>query len=221
MKKVKIVSAFIAFVLLLSVGSAFAIDEAVVKEAVADLNELKIMVGDENGDFRGNDNITRAEFATIICRILGEEEQAKYFKEKPGRFSDTLGHWANGYINIANTQGIINGFEDYTFRPDENVTVAQAIKMLVCTLGYEDDSVRMRGYPDGYLKKGETIKLYTSVTSYPETVQENKNFATRNYIAALVHNALDINLRVQTSWSIDGNDTFDVSEETLRTKYLS
>lgn len=221
MKKIKLISAFIAFVLLLSIGSAFAIDEAVVKEAVADLNELKIMVGDENGDFRGDANITRAEFATIICRILGQEEQAKFFQDKPGHFSDTLGHWANGYINIANQQGIINGFEDYTFRPDENVTVAQAIKMLVCTLGYEDDSVRERGYPEGYIKKGDTINLYTNVTSYPEAITQHGTFATRNYIAALVHNALDINLRVQTSWGMGENSKFDVIEETIRTKYLS
>ncbi|MBQ6937226.1 MAG: S-layer homology domain-containing protein [Clostridia bacterium] len=221
MKKFKLVSVFIAFALLLSLGSVFAIDEAVITEAVTDLNELKIMVGDENGDFRGDANITRAEFATIICRVLGQEGQAKYLQDKPGYFADTIGHWANGYINVAHQYEIINGFEDYTFRPDENVTVAQAIKMLVCTLGYEDDDVFKRGFPEGYIKKGEAINLYAGVTSYPEALVQNNTFATRNYIAALVHNALDINLRVQTSWSADGNHTFDTVEETIRTKYLS
>lgn len=221
MKKTKFISAFLAFVLVLSFGSAFAIDEAVLNEAIADLNNLKIMVGDENGDFRGDANITRAEFATIICRVLGQEEQAKYLQDRPGYFTDTTGHWANGYINVANQQKIINGFEDSTFRPDENVTVAQAIKMLICTLGYEDDSVRTTGFPQGYINKGNYINLYTNVTSYSEALEQSNSFATRNYIAALVHNALDINLRVQTSWSMDGNHNFDVTEETIRTKYLS
>lgn len=221
MKKIKLLSCLAAFVILLSLGSAFAIDEAVLTEAVTDLNELKIMVGDENGDFRGDANITRAEFATIICRILGQEEQAKFFQDKPGYFTDTLGHWANGYINLARENGIINGFEDSTFRPNDNVTIAQAIKMLVCTLGYDDDAVRRRGFPEGYINKGSSINLFTGVTSYIEALEQNSAFATRNYIAALVHNALDINLRVQTSWNLDGNDTFSITEETIRTKYLS
>ena len=44
--------------------------------------------------------------------------------------------WASGYVNVAVSEDIIAGFEDGTFRPDEQVTYAQVVKMLVCAAGY-------------------------------------------------------------------------------------
>ena len=72
----KFISAILVFAMVLSLGSAFAaelpkVSDIAMVEAVVDMHDLKIMVGDENGNFKGNVAITRAEAATVICRMLG------------------------------------------------------------------------------------------------------------------------------------------------------
>lgn len=207
MVKTKFIATLLTFILVLCLGNSFAaelpeVNLAVITEAVTDLNELKIMIGDENGDFRGEANVTRAEFATIICRILGYESSAQQLQNAPSYFTDTNGHWANGYINTAHNVGIINGFEDNSFRPDDNVTIAQAIKMLICALGYEENTFT---YPDSYVMKGKDITLYNNISnSFEEVMVAQDEAATRNIVAVLLHNAIDIPLRVQTSWSTSG-----------------
>lgn len=209
----RFIATIFTFIMLISIGNAFAAelpnpDTVIIIESIAELNNHKIMVGDENGDFRGESNITRGEFATIICRILAHENSAKQLQFMPSQFSDTESHWANGYINMAYNIGIINGFEDASFRPDNNVTAAQAIKMLVCALGYGDNTV---SYPEGYVMKGADIELYKNITTSTEEIMAAKDeFATRNFVAVLLNNAINIPLRVQTSWSAAGNNTYSV-----------
>lgn len=220
MRKTKIFATLLTFIMLLCLGNSFAVklpdvNSVVITEAVTDLNELKIMIGDENGDFRGEANVTRAEFATIICRILGYESSAQQLQDLPSFFTDTNGHWANGYINTAHNVGIINGFEDNSFRPDDNVTIAQAIKMLVCSLGYEENNFK---YPDSYVMKGRDINLYNNISnSFEEVMVAQGEAATRNIVAVLIHNAIDIPLRVQTSWSTSGATYSTLDGEELMT----
>lgn len=220
MRKTKIFATLLTFIMVLCLGNSFAaqlpdVNSVVITEAVTDLNELKIMIGDENGDFRGEANVTRAEFATIICRILGYESSAQQLQDLPSYFTDTNGHWANGYINTAHNVGILNGFEDNSFRPDDNVTIAQAIKMLVCSLGYEENTFK---YPDSYVMKGKDIKLYNNISnSFEEVIVAQDEAATRNIVAVLIHNAIDIPLRVQTSWSTSGATYSTLDGEELMT----
>ena len=44
--------------------------------------------------------------------------------------------WASGYINVAVTMGIINGYPDGTFKPENPVTYAEALKMILAAIGY-------------------------------------------------------------------------------------
>jgi serine protease inhibitor len=57
-----------------------------------------------------------------------------------------------GYIKAAKANGIISGFEDGTFRPKEPITGEQAIKMVVCALGYDAQAKEQGGYPSGYIQ---------------------------------------------------------------------
>ena len=52
-----------------------------------------------------------------------------------GRFSDTVGHWAESYINTAVEENIINGYPDGRFRPDRAVTRAEFASMINKALG--------------------------------------------------------------------------------------
>ena len=76
-------------------------------EAVAYVNRAGIMVGDTNGNFNPYKTVTRAEMATIICRMLGRADGLKSSND----FSDVpTNHWANTYIGKAAELGIVNGY---------------------------------------------------------------------------------------------------------------
>ena len=50
------------------------------------------------------------------------------------KFSDTEGHWAEKVVDEMATKGILNGFEDGTFKPNDSVTREQFAKILVESL---------------------------------------------------------------------------------------
>ncbi len=207
MLKKHIISLFLVCLMALSLGTAFAseitIDSAALSESVADLNKLGVMVGDDKGDFRGEANITRAEFSTIICRILGMEEMAKTY---PGNsfFTDTAGHWAENYINLACEMNIINGFGNGLFCPDEKITLAQTAKMLVCALGYERMGMQ---YPGSYTSKANQLQIFKSLDFAGQHYDSfSSTICTRNHIAVMIHNALDAPLCKRTTFTMEDQD---------------
>lgn len=103
-------------------------DDAWYMHAVATLSNAGILHGRPDGTFDPNAPITRAEFAAVASRFFGGEY------EGPDLFSDISGSWARGAINQAAVLGIINGFPDGTFRPDRNITRAEAVAMINRTL---------------------------------------------------------------------------------------
>ncbi len=106
-------------------------------ESAEKLSELGILAGYEDGTYGAEKTITRAEMAAIVCRILGKEADAEKAKGKTEFDDVAAAHWASGYINIATEEGIINGDGDGKFRPEDDVKYEEAIKMIVCTLGYK------------------------------------------------------------------------------------
>ena len=97
-------------------------------ENIADhLNETKIMTGYGDNTFRPYVKITRAEFAVTALRLISMDHIAKVMKpERIYSDVDTF-HWAVREIKLAGDEGIINGFEEKTFRPEGNVTDHQAV----------------------------------------------------------------------------------------------
>ena len=102
--------------------------------AVSTLTNAGILDGYEDGTFRPNGNITRAEFATITSRFF----DATY--EGEDLFPDIDGHWAKDYINESANAGIVNGYEDGTFRPQKLITRAEAMTMVNRTIDRHPDA---------------------------------------------------------------------------------
>ena len=102
-------------------GTVFAIGRQ--DGAVNTLQEQGILVGDENGDLRLSDNITRAEFSKLVCEVgIGLDGDGQ-----KSEFSDvTENHWAYNYINKMTKAGLIAGYGDGRFGPDDNITLIQA-----------------------------------------------------------------------------------------------
>lgn len=87
-----------------------------------------IISGNEDGLFRPEDNITRAEMAVFMAALTDSDYTAK-------TFSDIKGHWAEKSIEIAATQGWIAGYTDGTFKPDKFITRAEAVLFINSALG--------------------------------------------------------------------------------------
>jgi len=89
--------------------------------AVSTLTNANILEGFPDGTFRGNQAITRAEFVAIIARFLDDTDY-----DGADRFNDISGHWAREYINVVGQYDWIRGFAGGDFRPNQNITRAEA-----------------------------------------------------------------------------------------------
>ena len=99
-------------------------------QAVNYLTSIDIITGYDDGSFRPNRDITRAEFAAMISRFVGLEDNATQpFADVPEE------HWASDYITSAYLKGWINGYPGMVFLPEKHITRAEIIKVVNCMLG--------------------------------------------------------------------------------------
>ena len=92
--------------------------------AISTMAKMGVLDGYPDGSFRPDASITRAEFAVICARF---DDSAR---ESDSSFTDISGHWAEAEIERAATLGWINGYEDGTFRPDAEITRAEAMTLI-------------------------------------------------------------------------------------------
>ncbi len=195
LKKTVAVVLAVAMVLTMGIATAFATypdvpSTANYAEAVNILTNLGIFQGTDDGTFKPDNTITRAEVAAIIVRALDLDEQ-----KGTTPFTDVpADHWAAGYINTAYAKGVINGCGDGTFLPGGEVTYEQAVKMIVAALGYTPKADKNGGYPTGYLGIASEEGITSGALG---TVGQP---ATRATVAKLVYNALEVGMMEQTTY---------------------
>lgn len=131
-------------------------------EAIAYVNEAGIIMGDDKGNFNPNKSVSRAEMVALICRMLGETENL----QKSSDFFDVpTNHWANTYVSKAVEFGIVNGYGNGKFGPDDDVTYEQAVAMIIRAVGGELESQEYGGYPDGYFTVADENGLLQNVSA--------------------------------------------------------
>ena len=92
------------------------------------------MVGYNGGTFKPEAAITRAEMATALSRIAAKEGLLMNGNTKT--FSDVAdGKWYSSYIRQAVQYGLISGYADGTFRPEQYITRAETVTMINRMLG--------------------------------------------------------------------------------------
>lgn len=115
-------------------------------EAVATMANGGYITGYADGTFRGNDNITRAEFVTMLVRFIELEDVDCSFTDV------STAHWAYKYIATATANEWLTGYADGTFRPDNDITRAEAISIINRALerGVQAGGVltNIKTYPD-------------------------------------------------------------------------
>ena len=146
----KLLAMVLALVMTLSLAvsaNAFKDDKSIsddYAEAVAVLNGMGVFKGYEDGSFKPEGNITRAEVATIVYRIY-TADVAK--NDKSGlyatynKFSDMAGaSWAAGYIGYCANASLVKGYPDGTFKPSGNVTGYEVLAMILRAVGYDKNN---------------------------------------------------------------------------------
>ncbi|MBQ4109792.1 MAG: S-layer homology domain-containing protein [Clostridia bacterium] len=178
------------------------------EEAAYVLGALNIMVGDAgSGNFRPNDNITRAEFAKVAVAAVGLTDTA-IASAGATNYSDVpADHWATGYIKVATDQKLIIGRENGTFGPEDPISYQDAVTILVRAIGHEPATDSKGGYPQGHLAVASQVGL-TKNASGNSTANVN-----RGTVANLTNNALTIDMMEQVSYGSDVK--YEVVDKTL------
>ena len=128
-------------------GAAFT-DSADIKvdtEVVDTLVSLGVVNGYDDGSFKPNGTVTRAEMAKMIYVLRTGNSDASAYNDDKTSFTDIGSHWARGYIKYCQSLGIIAGKSNTKFCPNDKVTAQEAAKMLLVTLGYDAAKAGLTG----------------------------------------------------------------------------
>ena len=94
-------------------------------------DHVAYIIGYEDGTVRPGTNITRAEVATIFFRLLTDETRESYWSQSSGFTDVASGAWYNNAVSTLTRAGILDGYEDGSFRPNASITRAEFTKIAV------------------------------------------------------------------------------------------
>ena len=178
------------------------------QDAISKLSALEIIGGYPDGTFKPSATITRAEFAKMACVAGGMSESADILGGTTSQFSDVKANeWYTGYINLAVSQGYVKGYPDGTFKPNNTITNAEVITVIMRILGYNDN---LPGpWPVDYVAKAGNLEITTGIVT-----STNAN-AVRGDVARMIDNALEENVVVWNNDIDDFDDKYQNRETTL------
>lgn len=161
------------------------------------------------GPKKGEDAVTRAQFASILGYLRGFDENIINHETKFMDIPDD--HWCAGQIYSLYTVGLISGTSVNTFSPNDLITYNEVVRCLVSLLGYDMQAERLGGYPDGYL----TIATRLGVVEANST-NDAVDYET---IAKLVVKALDTEVFELVGMADDGASLSKTKNCTLLNVY--
>lgn len=136
------------------------------------------------GTFDNDAEMTRADFAAVCGKIIGinptAEADCMYFTDV------TPDSWFAYTVNQLTEMGVVSGADDKLFHPERSVSLNEAVKMLVCLMGYNAYAQNNGGYPDGYMRVASEQDLLDGVGS--------GTVFTMGMMCELVYNALHANI---------------------------
>ena len=166
------------------------------REAVTAACGYGLMDGMDADHFGVGKTMSRAQFVTVLTRMLGWETPA------PDAFSDLSGHWAREAVNAAAAAGAVDA--GGAFRPAEAITRREMAVMLVRALGY--DHLAQNAYPlpfsdvsadRGYIAVAYDLGIING--SAPASFSPDSS-ATREQAAAMLVRVYD-KLHSSTEWT--------------------
>ena len=202
----KLLAMVLALVMTLSLAvsaSAVKADEKINEdyaEAVAVLNGMGVFKGYEDGSFKPENNITRAEVATIIYRIytgdVAKNDKSGLYASY-NKFTDMAGAgWAAGYIGYCSNAELVKGYPNGTFQPSGNITGYEVLAMILRAVGY-DKNGEFTG-ADWALN----VAKYAEQLHILDNVAKTTNLgapATRELVAEILFRAINVPMVTYTA----------------------
>jgi hypothetical protein len=158
--------------------------------AIRSLVGMDAVAGYPDNTFRPDNSITRAEFATVLVKAFNlSGGQGKVFE-------DTAGHWAKDYIAAAYAAGIIQGYSDDRFGPDDLITREQMAVMIARASQLQassgqlsfTDSSSVSSWAYGWVVSAVNNQL---MSGYPDNTFRPQANATRAEAMTVIYNALN------------------------------
>ena len=130
---------------------------------VQTLVDWGVMRGSNTGDLNPDRVLTRAEFVTMAVKASPAGDGVGQAASSP--YPDVpRSHWASGYVEAAVSRGLVTAFSDGTFRPDQEIRLAEAASMVLTLLGYGPEDFS-GVFPTGQLSMYHSLKLSAGVTA--------------------------------------------------------
>ena len=151
------------------------------------------IVGYGNGEVRPQNNITRAEVATIFFRLLTDDVRDENLT-KTNRYSDVAAtSWYNTAVSTLSSMGIITGYPDGTFRPNAAITRAE-FAAIAARFDHDGDKTAAK-FSDiaTHWAKDEISIAYNNgwITGYPDGTFGPQRDITRAETMTLVNRVLN------------------------------
>ena len=143
-----------------ALGAQTAVSE---DEAAQAVTALGILTGDEGGALDLSGQVTRAEFVTMAVKASPSGGQIGQAATSP--YPDVpRDHWASGYVEAAVSLGLVSGYSDGTFRPDQPMGWAEGVSLVLALLGYGPEDFS-GAYPTGQLALAHSLGLDQGVSA--------------------------------------------------------
>ena len=141
--------------------------------AIATLLNGKIISGyPEDGLFKPDNPITRAEFASIVSRF----DSLSYYGDD--KFADIKGHWSNKFVNAASEKGWIKGYPDGSFKPQNFITRAEAVTLINNVLNRKVDKKGIHKDSKFWTDNNQSDWYYEAISEATNSHDYKRNDAT-------------------------------------------
>lgn len=162
-------------------------------EAAQVVQVLGIMAGDPNGNLMLSRGVTRAEFITMALKATPNGDQVGHASTSP--YPDVpYTHWAAGYVEAGVRAGLISGYSNGTFRPENPITLAEGVTIVLNLLGYTAEDFS-GAYPTPQMARYHSLKLDEGVT-----VSNSQAALTRQDAMYLFYNMLSATTKAGTPY---------------------
>ncbi len=185
MKKALLFSLTVLLTLALSVSAAAFTDitDETTESAVETLYGMGIVTGTSATKYSPSLTLTRAQICTMIIRLKGMESAAGSYTTQ-NLFTDVKSNmWHAGYVNLAYRDGLINGYGNGKFGPDDEVTYGQFVTILLRLLGYNENDIG-KLWPADYVVFADDLEINENVDL------DANDKVTRGDAAILLYNTL-------------------------------
>ncbi len=155
-----------------NVSAAFSdINDSDTALAASVLQSMGIVDGVGGDKYNPDSILNRAQFCALVVRMVGLEDKVAVNSYKT-LFTDVKpGAWYTGYVNLAYSEKLVNGYGNGKFGPDDSVTYGQVATILLRLLGFTENDIG-KAWPTDYtnfaheleLDKGLALSAYSTVT---------------------------------------------------------